>query len=120
LPVQNLPTRAAADGTLPGEHGVPYHMLLESMESFVGQLVLHKHHCDGELVEGSLVAPRFNYYCALCKMNWEIHSYKFHDSAWRYIRGAHRESFQSFIKSDLSKFSGQYENLFVAYQVMQS
>lgn len=100
-------------------------MLFEKVESWVGQLVLHKYYCNeypkkGELVEGDLAAPRYSYFCVTCKTKWEIEPFLLQDTVWQYIRGGHKLVFQEFLqKLDCSVYpGGTYENLFAVFLVM--
>lgn len=121
--MQHPPSRTLTHGA--DQHVVRYRMLFEKMESWVGQLVLHKYYCDkfpekGELVEGDLTAPRYSYACVKCKTKWEIDPFVLHDTVWQYIRGGHKLIFQEFLKKlDCSVYPGDsYENLFVVFLVM--
>lgn len=107
------------------------------MESFVGQLVLHKYGgCNGELREGDWRGSRSNlrtnespgirygFSCEKCQINIQVDVVKarINESVWRYIRGGEKEVFRHFIKNlDCHIHPGDsYENLFLAYSVMCS
>ena len=98
-------------------------MRFETVESFVQQLVLHKHYCEGELVECELTkAEKYDvhhgYSCDKCNMHCEIDPFLLHDSVWRYIRGGHKLQFQDFIKNLNYNAGGTYEDLFTIHLVM--
>jgi hypothetical protein len=95
-------------------------MLLETAESFVQQLMLHKHRCNGDLAEGNLIETRFRYRCGKCLMKWEINDHNIYQTVWRYVRGGDRQVFHEFLKLDLSNHTGKYGDFFIVYQVMQS
>ncbi len=115
------------------EHDVLYDVILESMESFVRALVLHKHSCKAgtfvELGPSLSVGPaEWGYRCEnpdqKCDRVWKINTQKLPllDSNWRYIRGGDKTIFEEFIRNvhATKHTGGTYEDLFVAYLVMCS
>jgi hypothetical protein len=99
-------------------------MILESMESFVGQLVMHKYNCKSlELVEIANHQNNCNYYsikCFQCKMVWDIKHEFFAQTSFRYVRGGDKAIFYQFVmNTDCSKHLGSsYEDLFAVFSVM--
>jgi len=98
-------------------------MRFETMESFVGQLALHKYGCKGNLIEGDYGDPNYGYSCDLCQIKIQVNVQKsgLSDSVWSYIRGGDKRIFQQFFKDlDCHIYPGStYENLFAVYSVMQ-
>ena len=101
-------------------------MIFESVESFVGQLILHKYNCKkgkGELKEiFNTMTPVhiIQYKCDTCEMHWEMDPDLLRDTAFQYIRGEDKKIFREFLsKMDCSIYPGSsYENLFAVYSVM--
>ena len=100
-------------------------MRFEVMESFVQQLVLHKHHCDKWRFREHAKHEYAGFYgilCETCKTHWEIDPALLMGTSWRYIRGGDKHAFYDFIQNlNCPGYpDGSYEDLFTVHVVMSS